>query len=302
MASDRPTSTSSALVSTAANDALLQTVTESMAEDRFEPETEGGQSLMVRLVNEGLGDERGVVRLRFAETLREIGEAATPHLTQALRAHPNPVVRRAAAKTLTLIADPQAVPDLLHAFLHDEDTVVHGSAAGALARTGEAAVPALLQVLADTSLPETTKGHAAWALSFIGAEAADLLYTALAETQEESARCALIAAIGQVARERGDQPALEILQQALQDERPALRAEAAASLGELAIAPEPLYPLLQDSDLDVRKATVSALGKLGTPETTAHLQPLLNEAESALRVLAKLAIAQIQNRQARVDV
>ncbi|MFQ3679501.1 MAG: HEAT repeat domain-containing protein [Pseudanabaenaceae cyanobacterium] len=294
---DRPESVGSAPIATAAQDALLQTVTESLAEDRFDPETEAGQGLIARLVNEGLGDERGVIRLRFAETLREIGEAATPHLTQALRTHPNPVVRRAAAKTLTLIADPQAVPDLLHAFLHDPDTVVHGSAAGALARIGEAAVPALLQVLSDTSLPETTKGHAAWALSFIGAEAADLLYNALAATQEESARGALIAAIGQVARERGDQSAIEILYQTLQDERPALRAEAATSLGELAIAPDPLYPLLQDPDLEVRKAAVSALGKLGTPETEDRLQPLLHDPEPALRVLAKRAIAQIQNRQ-----
>ncbi|MGQ9864683.1 MAG: HEAT repeat domain-containing protein [Pseudanabaenaceae cyanobacterium] len=298
MTSDRPAS-SAALVSTAANDGLLQTVTERLAEDRLDPTTEEGQALVVRLVNEGLGDERGVVRLRFAETLREIGEAATPHLTQALRTHPNPVVRRAAAKTLTLIADPQAVPDLLHAFLHDPDTVVHGSAAGALARTGEAAVPALLQVLADTSLPETTKGHAAWALSFIGAEAADLLYQALDQTQEESARCALIAAIGQVARERGDQAAIDLLRQTLTDPRPALRAEAAASLGELAIAPEPLYPLLADDDLDVRKATVSALGKLGTPATIPHLQPLLTHPTPALRVLAKRAIAQIEERQAQ---
>ena len=45
-----------------------------------------------------------------------------------------------------------AVPQLVQAFLGDVDTVVKGSAAGALARTGEAAVPALLEILAGAAM------------------------------------------------------------------------------------------------------------------------------------------------------
>lgn len=156
------------------NDALLQQVDEQITLDTLNITD---QSLLKRLV-EGLGDPRGLIRLRFAETLGEIGEPATPFLVNALANHANVVVRRAAAKTLTIIADPAAVPALLHAFLNDEDTVVKGSSAGALARTGEASVPALLEILASPEHSEDIKGHAAWALAFIGSEAADYLYAA----------------------------------------------------------------------------------------------------------------------------
>ena len=148
----------------AENDALLQQVDEQITLDTLDA---ADQTLLQRLV-EGLGDPRGLMRLRFAETLGEIGEVATPFLMRALANHADVVVRRAAAKTLTLIADPAAIPTLLRSFLNDEDTVVRGSSAGALARTGNAAVPALLDILASTDYAEDTKGHAAWALAFIG--------------------------------------------------------------------------------------------------------------------------------------
>ncbi|NER28681.1 MAG: HEAT repeat domain-containing protein, partial [Symploca sp. SIO1C4] len=121
------------LQSQAQTDALLQTVNEQIDTLTFDP---NDQQLLERMV-ESLGDTRGMVRLSIAETLGQIGEPATPFLTQKLANHPNPVVRRACAKTLTLIADPTAVPVLLNSFLNDEDTVVRGSAVGALARTGE---------------------------------------------------------------------------------------------------------------------------------------------------------------------
>lgn len=42
-------------------------------------------------------------------------------LLEALARHLNPIVRRASAKTLTLICDPIAIPTLLEGFLHEED-------------------------------------------------------------------------------------------------------------------------------------------------------------------------------------
>lgn len=158
----------------AQNYALMEMVSEQITLDTFDA---NDHQLLKRLVVDGLGDSRGLVRLRFAETLGEIGEPATPFLLEALQFHPNVTIRRAAAKTLTIIADRAAVPVLLQAFLNDEDTVVHGSAAGALARTGEVAVPALLEILASPEHPENTKGHAAWALAFIGSEASEHLYS-----------------------------------------------------------------------------------------------------------------------------
>ena len=70
-----------------------------------------------------MGDSQEMVRLSLAETLGSIGKPATPFLLEALAHHPNPVVRRASAKTLTLICEAIAPTTLLEAFLHVEDRV-----------------------------------------------------------------------------------------------------------------------------------------------------------------------------------
>jgi bilin biosynthesis protein len=281
----------------AENDALVQQVNEQITLDSFDSTD---QQVLQRLV-EGLGDPRGLVRLRFAETLGEIGEPATPFLEAALTHHENVVVRRAAAKTLTLIADASAVPTLLHSFLNDEDTVVRSSSAGALARTGEAAVPALLDILASTDQPEDIKGHAAWALAFIGSEAADYLYQSLNNASLD-VRCAVIGALGHVAQEQSDKKSCNLLVSALTDLEPLIRTEAAAALAQVNYPPAVPHLILavQDADLDVRKAAINALGKIGDRSALNSLQALLNDEENVIRVLAKLAIAQIE-RQSEAD-
>ncbi|MGI0484115.1 HEAT repeat domain-containing protein [Pantanalinema rosaneae CENA516] len=280
------------------NDALLQQVDEQITLDTLNITD---HLLLERLV-EGLGDPRGLIRLRFAETLGEIGEPATPFLVKALANHANVVVRRAAAKTLTIIADPAAVPALLHAFLNDEDTVVKGSSAGALARTGEASVPALLEILASPEHSEDIKGHAAWALAFIGSEAADYLYAALNDASLD-VRCAVIGALGHVAQEQSDERACNLLISVLTDPEPLIRTEAAAALGQVNYLPAipHLILALQDPDLDVRKAAINSLGKLGDPLALTPLQELLDDPQDVIRVLAKLAIAQIERQSEAKD-
>jgi bilin biosynthesis protein len=275
------------------NDALLRRVEELITLDTFDPSE---QALLQQLV-EGLGDPRGLIRLRFAETLGEIGEPATPFLIQALTSHPNVVVRRAAAKTLTIIGDSSAVPTLLHSFLHDEDTVVRSSSAGALAKTGETAVPALLEILASKDRSEDTKGHAAWALAFIGSEAAEHLYNAL-NSDSIDVRCAVIGAIAHVAQEQGDEKSCNILVSALTDPEVIIRTEAASAFAQVNYPPAIPHLILatQDIDLEVRKAAVSSLGKLGGQPEIEALQAALQDPETVVQVLAKLAIAQIQNR------
>jgi bilin biosynthesis protein len=277
----------------AQHDALLEKVNEQITLDTFDSKD---CALLEQLVA-GLGDPRGLVRLQFAETLGEIGEATTPFLTQALTHDANVVVRRAAAKTLTLIADPSALPTLLHSFLNDADTVVRSSSAGALARTGEAAVPALLEILASTEYAEDTKGHAAWALAFIGSEAADYLYAALNDASLD-VRCAVIGALGHVAQEQADDRSCKLLVAALTDPEALIRTEAAAALGQVnyPIAVPHLMLALRDSDLDVRKAAINSLGKMGDQMALESLQPLLNDQHEVVRVLAKLAIAQIDRQ------
>jgi bilin biosynthesis protein len=274
----------------AENDALLEMVNEQITLDTFDCTNE---QIMQQLVA-GLGDPRGLVRLRFAETLGEIGESATPFLIDALANHQNVVVRRAAAKTLTIIADPASVPALLHAFLNDEDTVVKGSSAGALARVGEASVPALLDILASPQHPEDIKGHAAWALAFIGSSAAEHLYKAL-NSDSLDVRCAVIGAIAHVAQEQSDEKSCNTLVSALTDPEAMIRTEAASALGQVNYPPAVphLILALQDKDLEVRKAAVSSLGKLGDRTALPPLQTALQDELEVIRTLAKLAIVSL---------
>ncbi|MGF1602153.1 MAG: HEAT repeat domain-containing protein [Thermosynechococcaceae cyanobacterium] len=278
------------------NDLLLQQVNEQITLDTFEPT---GQ-ILKQLV-EGLGDPRGLVRLQFAETLGEIGELATPFLLEVLSSHSDVTARRAAAKTLTIIADPEAVPILVDAFLKDQDTVVKGSAAGALARTGESAVPSLLEILASPEQPEDIKGHAAWALAFMGSEAEEYLYKALNNSSLD-VRCAVIGALGHVAQEQSDEKSSSFLVSALSDPEARIRTEAAAVLGQVKYPPAipKLMVALQDPELDVRKAAINSLGKMGAEEALEPLTVMLNDELEVIRVLAKLAIAQIE-RQAEAE-
>jgi bilin biosynthesis protein len=279
------------------NDALLQRVNQQITLDTFD----SNDYVLLEQLVEGLGDPRGLVRLEFAETLGEIGEVATPFLVEALSNHQNVVVRRAAAKTLTLISDPEAIPPLLHSFLNDADTVVRSSSAGALARTGEAAVPALLDILASPDYAEDTKGHAAWALAFIGSEAADYLYAALNNASLD-VRCAVIGALGHVAQEQSDEKSCNLLVAALTDPEVLIRTEAAAALGQVNYPPAVPHLILaiRDSDLDVRKAAINSLGKMGDRIALEPLQTQLTDEQEVVRVLAKLAIAQIE-RQSESD-
>ena len=94
----------------------------------------------------GLGDARGALRLTFAKS-RAVGDEALPILCKALRQHQNVIVRRASAKTLNLIGNKEALPYLLEAFLEDDDPVVLGSSAGAMATIGPDAMDSLLGIL-----------------------------------------------------------------------------------------------------------------------------------------------------------
>ena len=295
--STSPATDAISLTVQAANDNLIQTVTEQISFGTFNP---NDYQVLQRLV-EGLGDPRGLVRLEFAEALGDIGELATPFLVTALRHHDNVVVRRAAAKTLTIIADPEAVPPLLEAFLNDEDIVVRGSSAGALAHTGEAAAPFLLDILASPDHPQEIKGHAAWALAFMGTEAETHLYRAL-NSDSLDVRCAVISALGHVAQEKSDERSCQLLVSALTDPEALILAEAAAALAQInypSSVPH-LILALRDQDLDVRKAAISSLGKIGDPRAMDALQASLDDELDVIRTLAKLAINQIE-RQANED-
>ena len=240
--------------------ALLAKVNGQIAQQTFDIQ----DHQLIKLMVECMGDTRGMVRLGFAEALGKVGKPAVPFLLEALANHSNVVVRRAAAKTLTLIGDPSTVPNLIYALLNDEDTVVKGSSIGALARTGEAAVLPLLEILESAESPETTKGHAAWALAFIGTEGKQHLYQAI-NSEFPQVRSAIVGAVAKIAEQEEEAKAFDLIIQSLNDPDSNVRSEAAAVLGNLAYKPAvpKLIELLNHEEGETRKSAALALMKIG---------------------------------------
>ncbi len=278
---------------------LLSRVNQEIARDTFDHQD---RQLIWQMV-QCLGDTRGLVRLGFAEALGAVGKSAVDPLIEALLHHSNVVVRRAAGKTLTLIEDPQAVPHLIYALLNDEDTVVQASAIGALARTGEASVTPLLGVLASPDSSESNKGHAAWALAFIGAKAKHKLYAAYASDSPE-VRAAVVGAISKVAEEdRDDLQALHLLISSLQDTAVNVRSEAAAVLGNLKYQPAipALIELLHHPEAETRKSAALSLMKIGDRSSITPLQnALTRESDAGVTKAISLAIS-LLHRETEVD-
>lgn len=283
------------LLPPAETDALLKEVQAQINNDTFDRSDE---RYIVQLV-ESFGDSRGLVRLGFAEALGKVGKAATPALIDGLANHENPVVRRACAKTMTLIADRATIPTLVHSLLHDEDTVVQGSVVGAMAVMGEAAAPELLSIIGSPDYPDSSKGLATWGLSFVGAAGKAHLYQA-ADAEQAEVRSAVVGALTSVVQEGEDDQALHLILNALDDESPMVRSEAAAALGKLSnteIVPR-LTAVLEDNSADVRKTAAMALMKIGDFDAIAPLKTALeNESDNSLQPVFKLAISQLEKKQ-----
>ncbi|MGB3296536.1 MAG: HEAT repeat domain-containing protein [Phormidesmis sp.] len=290
-----PTSSQPTLLSQLETDAFLKSVQAQLAADAFD---HTDQRLIAQMV-ESFGDSRGLTRLGFAEALGKVGKPATPALIRGLAEHENPVVRRACAKTMTLIADPVTIPTLVRSLLHDEDTVVRGSVVGAMAVMGEAAAPVLLDILASPDYPDSSKGLATWGLSFVGTAGSTHLYRAVNADPEE-VRSAVVGALTSLVQEADDPKALASILNALEDTSPMVRSEAAAALGKLsnsAVVPQ-LAITLSDENVDVRKTAAMALMKIGGGEAITPLQTALSqETDDAVRPVLRLAIAQLEKKQ-----
>ena len=259
-------------------------------------EIPAGDSDAIEKMVAGLGDKRGLLRLTFAESLGAIGSTAVPSLCIAMRRHENVTVRRAAAKTLTLINDVKALPDLLEALLEDPDPVVQGSAVGAMACIGAASVDGLLDVLINPKSSQMQIGLASWGLSFVGAKAPEALRKA-ACSEHAQVRTAAIAALGDQIQQLDDLDARELLQNALKDPEEEVRAEATTLLGKLHDtnwgAPL-LLPMLSDQHPQVRKNAALSLMKLGDPQVISKLRTdLQNEQDSSVITIFNLAINQL---------
>jgi bilin biosynthesis protein len=255
-----------------------------------------GDSDNIERMVAGLGDPRGLMRLTFAESLGVVGKAAVPSLCRALSEHDSVTVRRAAAKTLTLIEDPRALPVLLKALLNDPDPVVQGSAVGAMAAVGAQAIDGLLGVLINPDSTAMQLGLASWGLAFVGSRAPEALREA-ARSDHPEIRCAAIAALGDQIQSLDDIEAKGLVEQGLNDSDRDVRAEAATLLGKLHNpdwATPLLEPMLADAEGQVRKNAALSLMKLqSTTSTTALETRLRDEEQPDVQAVLKLAINQL---------
>ena len=212
----------------------------------------------------GLGDARGALRLTFAKSLGAIGDEALPILCKALRQHQNVIVRRASAKTLNLIGNKDALPYLLEAFLEDDDPVVLGSSAGAMATIGPDAMDSLLGILKNPDCTPFQVGLINLALSFIGAKAPEALLKA-ADSDVAEVRVAAISALGDQIQKGDNLRAQNRVFQALEDVSADVRAEAVTLIGKSCDAEDVetlLLKKLSDEDTQVRKNTALSMMKL----------------------------------------
>lgn len=249
----------------------------------------------------GLGDSRGLLRRSFSDGLGSVGKAAVPALCQAMKHSSQVTVRRAAAKTLTLIKDPSSLPDLLSTFLSDTDSVVQGSTMGAMASMGDQSIEAILSIIAAPESTEMQIGLANWALTLIGDRAPQVLRQS-ATSDNSNIRKASISALGCQIQTLDNEDDKQLLLNALSDPCAEIRAEAVTLLGKFddaKIAGPLLIPRLSDSDSWVRKNSALSLMKL---RDTTSLNALQNRAKSeddevVLSVL-KLAINQLTSADA----
>ena len=212
----------------------------------------------------GLGDARGALRLTFAKSLGAVGDEALPILCKALRQHQNVIVRRASAKTLNLIGNKDALPYLLEAFLEDDDPVVLGSSAGAMATIGPDAMDSLLGILKNPDCTPFQVGLINLALSFIGAKAPEALLKA-ADSDVAEVRVAAISALGDQIQKGDNLRAQNRVFQALEDVSADVRAEAVTLIGKSCDAEDVeilLLKKLSDENTQVRKNTALSLMKL----------------------------------------
>ncbi|MDC3011199.1 HEAT repeat domain-containing protein [Synechococcus sp. AH-736-G21] len=241
----------------------------------------------------GLGDARGALRLTFAKSLGAVGDEALPILCKALRQHQNVIVRRASAKTLNLIGNKDALPYLLEAFLKDDDPVVLGSSAGAMATIGPDAMDSLLGILKNPDCTPFQVGLINLALSFIGAKAPEALLKA-ADSDVTEVRVAAISALGDQIQKSDNLRAQNRVFQALEDVSADVRAEAVTLIGKSCDAEDVetlLLKKLSDEDTQVRKNTALSLMKL---DALGAIQPLkiaeLKEDDPDVKAVIRVAI------------
>ena len=244
----------------------------------------------------GLGDPRGSLRLTFAQSLGNIGAAAIPLLCDSLKNNPNVLIRRASAKTLNIIGSEVALPNLIEAFRTDDDPVVQGSSAGAMATIGEPAIESLLEILTDNQCSAFQVGLINLALSFAGSNAPNAFNQA-AQSNNPEIRIAALTALAEQVHSGTNDHAKELLIRALNDDASEVRAEAATITGKT-LEPEEiineLCELLKDEDNQVRINTALALMKTEEISSINSLREAISaEEDGQVKTVLEVALNQL---------
>ena len=245
----------------------------------------------------GLGDDRGALRLTFAQSLGSVGEAAIPILCDALKNSPNVIIRRASAKTLNLIGSKKALPNLIEAFTTDEDPVVQGSSAGAMATIGIPAIESLLTILTNKDCSAFQVGLINLALSFIGSKVPEA-FNKVTKSNHPEIRIAALTVLAEQIQSRTNPLAEELLLDAFQDQDSEVRAEAVTMVGKTLENTEihdKLIAMLTDQSQQVRKNTALALMKMEAVNSIEEIQHALKvEPNDQVKTVMMVAINQLE--------
>ena len=272
---------------------LAETLKQKLAEKQIPDSNQESLKQMVA----GLGDDRGALRLTFAQSLGSVGEAAIPILCDALKNSPNVIIRRASAKTLNLIGSKKALPNLLEAFTTDEDPVVQGSSAGAMATIGIPAIESLLTILTQKDCSAFQVGLINLALSFIGSKVPDAFNQATKSDHPEI-RIAALTVLAEQIQAKTNPRAEELLLEAFQDQNSEVRAEAVTMAGktlESSDVHNALTTMLQDQSAQVRKNTALSLMKMEAVESIEDIDNAISiETDEQVKAVMTVALNQLK--------
>ncbi len=251
----------------------------------------------IQLIIAGLGDQRGLLRRTFTESLGKVGPSATPLLKDALLYHSNVTVRRAAAKALRLVGDQDALPALLHALINDKDPVVQGSSVGAMAALGPKALDHLFKVLINPKNNAMQCGLASWGISMIGAEAPDAIRRA-AQSSNELIRASAISTLGEQIQYDKNEEAKQLVIEALEDKAIEVRIEATVLLGKFPDeiwAYQLLIKRLTDSNEEIRKKAAISLMQIKAFKSIDSIERCIQEEnDKSVRKILQLALFQLR--------
>jgi len=281
-----------------------------------------GPQGMVSDLERALGDGEVSVRLLAVEVAAELREpAAAPLLVDRFGAEPDPKVRATMAVALgKLMGRRTDSLGALEPALEDSDARVRANGIQALAQIGLTESASLIAPFVRDAEPRI-RANAAVAFSRLlaeegTAEGREILLD-MYGSREEPPQLSALFGFGEI----GDEPSVEVLGQAMRDERGSVRrrallglaqtgrreaielllqfleegdgstrhvaARALGSCGEAAV--DPLLLALWSSNVEVRQFVVQTLGTIGTPRAQQALVHILSlEAQEAYYDLVRL--------------